>query len=424
MSGFDLKIHGAAPDGSRFSMGISEGKIEAIGAQVSGSSSEEIDFGDALILPGWIDSHVHFNEPGRADWEGLHSGSLALAAGGGTAFFDMPLNSSPPVTNLERLLEKRRIAEEKSHLDFALWGGLTPDSLDFMEEMAEGGAIGFKAFMCHSGLDEYPAADETTLRKGMEIAKRMNLPVAVHAEISHPVEVSGKDMAAWIASRPREFELTAIRLALGLAEETGCALHVVHVTCPEGIDLISEAKQKGTDVTVETCPHYLLLKDGDGCRIGAAAKCAPPLRPAETVAAMWERLRSGAIDTLGSDHSPSSPDLKTGDDMFAIWGGIAGIQHGLPLVLEQEPGLGKQIRGNVAERFRLSGKEPLAPGSDADFIVVKRTRHTITSGELLTRHPVSPYVGKIAGLEIAATYLRGERVTGATKGRFLRPKIS
>ncbi len=421
MSEHDLIIHGTSPGGGPFFLAVSEGKISGVGESVSGSAEHEIDFGPDMIFPGWIDSHVHFNEPGRTSWEGLHTGSLALAAGGGTAFFDMPLNSSPPVANLARLNEKRRIAEEKSHLDFAIWGGLVPDSLAFMQEMAAGGAIGFKAFMCHSGLDEFPPADEKTLREGMKIAKNLGLPVAVHAEISHPMKAKGNDMAAWIASRPREFELTAIRLALGLAEETGCALHIVHVTCHEGIDLISEAKNHGIDVTVETCPHYLLMTEEDACRIGAPAKCAPPERPAETVAAMWDRLRSGAIDTLGSDHSPSSPDLKTGDDMFAIWGGIAGIQHGLPLVLEQDLNLIPQLRCNVVERFRLPQKNSLALGSDADFIVVKHREHTITREELLTRHPISPYIGRTTSLEIAATYLRGEPVGAATKGHFLKP---
>ncbi len=421
MSEHDLIIHGTAPGGGAFSLAVSEGKIAAAGDDVTGSAEREIDFGPDMILPGWIDAHVHFNEPGRTEWEGISTGSLALAAGGGTAYFDMPLNSTPPVTSLGRLEEKRRIAERKSRLDFALWGGLTPDSLDFMEEMAGGGAIGFKAFMCHSGLDEYPAADEKTLRAGMRTAKNLGLPVAVHAEISHSMNVEGKDMAAWIASRPREFELAAIRLALGLAEETGSALHIVHVTCHEGIDLVSEAKSRGIDVTVETCPHYLLMTDEDACHIGAPAKCAPPQRPVETVSALWERFRSGAIDTLGSDHSPSSPDLKTGDDMFAIWGGIAGIQHGLPLVLAQEMNLIPQIRGNVAKRFRLPHKAPFTPGSDADFIIVKCLEHTIAREELLTRHPVSPYIGRTSSLEIAATYLRGEKVTSATRGRFLKP---
>jgi Dihydroorotase and related cyclic amidohydrolases len=302
MSDFDLLVH--TPE---FSLGVLDGLVAASGPSLAGVAKEVLEVPDGRIVPGWIDAHVHFNEPGRTEWEGLETGSLALAAAGGTTFFDMPLNSTPPVVDAASLEKKRLLAGEKAHLDFALWGGLTPDSLAHLEAMAEGGAVGFKAFMCHSGLDEYPFADAATLRRGMKIAAGLNLPVSVHAEISRDLPRAGHDMAAWLASRPQSFEQVAIRLALDLAGETGCALHIVHVTCPEGIDLVTRAKQQGVDVTVETCPHYLLLDEEDAIAIGAPAKCAPPLRPAETVARMWEKLRAGEIDTLGSDHSPSSP---------------------------------------------------------------------------------------------------------------------
>lgn len=374
-----------------------------------------------MILPGWIDAHVHFNEPGRTHWEGLHTGSLALAAGGGTAFCDMPLNSSPPVTNLATFESKKQIALKKSHLDFGLWGALTADSLPNMEGMATAGAMGFKAFMCHSGLEEFPAASPKTLRQGMATAKSLNLPVAVHAEIAAPITVHGKDMAAWLASRPRKFELDAISLALELACETGAALHIVHVTCHEGIALVSTAKKQGIDVTVETCPHDSLLTDEDACRIGAFAKCAPPQRPAATVSSMWQKLRAGEIDTLGSDHSPSSPDLKESEDIFTIWGGIAGIQHGLPLLLEKQADLSALTSANVAERFRFPTKGKLEIGFDADFTVVTKNQNTIRAEDLLTRHPISPYLGFQPRLAIAATYLRGNKVDSHTKGQFLTP---
>lgn len=188
----DLLIHGTAFDGSRISLAIEDATIVAVdGAE---GAREEIDFGESLILPSWIDAHVHFNEPGRTEWEGLATGSRALAAGGGTAFIDMPLNSTPPVISAEALLEKRRIAEEKSCLDFALWGGLTPDSVDQMEAMADAGVIGFKAFMCDSGIDDFLSAHADVLKLGMEKAAARQLPVAVHAEIPHDVEVGGDDM--------------------------------------------------------------------------------------------------------------------------------------------------------------------------------------------------------------------------------------
>ncbi|MBB5351533.1 allantoinase [Haloferula luteola] len=418
---YDLLVHALAPDGQPLSLAVEEGFVVDSGPSVSGSALEEMEAIHAVLLPAWIDSHVHFNEPGRQHWEGIATGSRALAAGGGCAFFDMPLNSSPPVTTRERLEEKRRLAESLSHLDFALWGGLTPDSIRHLPEMAAAGAIAFKAFMCDSGIDEFPAADAATLREGMRIAADLHLPVGVHAEIAQPRQLTGHDMAAWLESRPIDFELDAIQLALDLAHETGCALHIVHVTCPEGIDLVTTAKSAGIDVTVETCPHYLLLDTDDAQRIGAAAKCAPPLRSPATVAALWQRLLSGQIDTLGSDHSPSSPELKIGDDLFAIWGGIAGIQHGLPLLFQHAMDFAPAWSSRVASRFRLPHKGHLLPGFEADFVLVESNSEPISTDQLLTRHPLSPYLGFTPRYRIAETFLRGQRVAAQTRGRFLRP---
>ncbi len=424
MSDHDLIVHT-----SRGSLAIRDGIITDVEPNILGSAHAEIDVGEATILPGWIDAHVHFNEPGRGDWEGLSTGSRALAAGGGTTFFDMPLNSSPPVITRAAFEKKRRIAEQKSCLDFALWGGLTPDSLDHLEAMADAGAIGFKAFMCPSGLAEFQDANPSTLRKGMEIAARIGLPVAVHAEdplvirnhqLAHPP--ASTDMRAWLDSRPIEGELSAIRIALDLAGETGCDLHIVHVTCPEGIDLVTAAKKRGVRVTVETCPHYLLLDDERAIAIGPAAKCAPPIRSLEKVDALWQKLLTGEIDTLGSDHSPAPPALKQGTDIFAIWGGIAGIQHALPLLLSQDQGYIPQFSSNVARRFNLPQKGSLSPGYDADFIILENKPFTITTDQLLTRHPISPYLGMTSAYTIVGTWLRGQKVTPETHGKFLRPQ--
>jgi allantoinase len=422
----DLLIHG-----QNLALAITDGLITAAAPTLTGFAKQEIDARHALILPSWIDAHVHFNEPGRSNWEGLTTGSRALAAGGGTVFFDMPLNSSPPVITRAAFEEKRRLAEEKSCIDFALWGGLTPDSLDHMEAMATAGAIGFKAFMCPSGIDEFQDANPSTLRKGMEISARLGLPVAVHAEdpkvirlhqLAHPPTAT--DMRAWLDSRPIEAELSAIRIAIDLAGETGCQLHIVHVTCPEGIDLVTAAKHQGVNVTVETCPHYLLLDDTAAIAVGPAAKCAPPLRSATTVAALWKKLLSGEIDTLGSDHSPAPLDLKQGTDLFAMWGGIAGIQHALPLLFSRSRAFIPQLSSNVATRFRLPQKGALTPGHHADFIVLKKNPLTITREHLLTRHAISPYLGMTATHTIAATYLRGQKVTPETRGKFLAPQGS
>lgn len=423
MSDFDLLLRSRHLDGRPVAIGIAEGQFQAVAADLSGTATEEIDHTHGFLLPGWIDSHVHFNEPGRTEWEGLATGSRALAAGGGTAFFDMPLNSSPPVLNAETFEAKRIIAEQKSCLDFALWGGLTPDSLDHLEAMAELGAIGFKAFMCPSGLDEFSHADAATLKAGMGKANALNLPVAVHAEINPTTRPTGHDMAAWLTSRPIQLELDAIAIALDLAGETGCALHIVHVSCAEGIDLVTAAKKQGVNVTVETCPHYLLLSDADAIRIGAPAKCAPPLRSIETVEALRQKIRVAEIDTIGSDHSPASPDLKQGDDFFAIWGGIAGIQHGLPLLLDHDLAPAALISNNVAQRFRLANKGGFTLGHDADFSLVTPHSHTLTASALLTSHSISPYLGLTARHQIEATFLRGQRVTFTTRVQFLRPTL-
>lgn len=429
MSDLSLLVHGTFADGNRGSLAIEDGCITSAGPNIKAVADEEIDFGENLILPGWIDAHVHFNEPGRADWEGFTTGARALAAGGGTTFFDMPLNSSPPVITHAAFEEKRRIGENLSCLDFALWAGLTPDSLHHMEAMAAAGAIGFKAFMCPSGLDEFQSVGPSALRQGMEIAARVGLPVAVHAEdpevirlhqLAHPP--ASTNMRAWLDSRPIEAELAAIQIAIELSGETGCDLHIVHVTCPQGIELVTAAKARGVRVTAETCPHYLLLDEHMAIDIGPAAKCAPPLRSAENVAGLWQQLMAGHIDTIGSDHSPSPPELKQGEDIFAIWGGIAGIQHGLPLLLNHGHNLSPLISANVATRFRLTQKGSLTVGHDADFMVLTKKSYTISRESLLTRHAISPYIGLPTDFTITATYLRGQQVNSLTRGKFLAPQ--
>ncbi len=439
MSDFDTLIHGLAvtPYGqTEVSIGILEGQIAAIGSKVKGKAKKTLHLKDGLILPGFIDAHVHFNEPGRTDWEGFETGSTALAAGGATTFFDMPLNSSPPVLDRASFDEKRRIGEEKSRVDFALWGGLTPDSLDHLEAMAEAGAIGFKAFMCPSGLDEFGAADASVLKRGMRIAAKVGLPVAVHAEdpdviakhqAANPCPSPGS-MADWLDSRPISAELSAIRIAIELAAETGCKLHIVHVTCAEGIDLVTQAKRSGVDVTVETCPHYLLLDRAAAIAVGPRAKCAPPIREVARVEALWDRMETGAIDTLGSDHSPSPLDMKQGEDVFAMWGGIAGCQHGLPLLFDGKFGaldpfmLATLASANVAARFGLAGsKGCLAVGMDADFSILRPKPRLIEQADLLDRHKLSPYVGMNLRWQVESTWLRGHIVTAETRGQFVSP---
>jgi allantoinase len=423
----------------RADIGVAGEKIAAIGQEISREARETIDAEGLHVFPGVIDAHVHFNEPGRTDWEGIETGSNAVAAGGGTLFFDMPLNAHPPTLDAASFELKRAAAAKSSRVDYAFWGGLTSANLDRMEELADSGVIGFKAFMCSSGIDDFLFADEATLRAGMKRAAALRLPVAVHAEseamtvrLARAAAASRRTSARdFMDSRPIEAELEAIGRALAMAGETGCRLHVVHVSCAAGVRLITEARARGVDATCETCPHYLVLTDEDVERLGPVAKCAPPLRSAREQEALWAELLAGRILTVGSDHSPSPPAMKAGADFFKVWGGISGAQHLLPLLLSREFDLSllaRVLSANVAERFQLpSSKGKLAVGCDADLALVKLDDNVeIKAEELFYRHRQSPYIGRHLRASVQRTILRGQtiyqagRLMGVPAGRLVR----
>ena len=461
MKALDLILRGGTvvmPDGERpTDLGIADGKIVSFSG---GAARTEIDATGLHVFPGVIDSHVHFNEPGRTDWEGLETGARALAAGGGTLFFDMPLNAYPPTCDAASFDLKRAAAEKKSVTDFAFWGGLVPGNADKMEALAERGVVGFKAFMSNSGVEDFSCVDDATLREGMKRAAKLKLPVAVHAEsetltgrLAREKIAAGKtSIRDYLASRPVAAELEAIRRAIDLAGETGCALHVVHVSSGEGVALIAAAKKSGVDVTGETCPHYLVLTEDDMEKLGAVAKCAPPLRPAGVQEDLWRHLLAGDVTTIGSDHSPSPPELKTGPDFFKVWGGISGGQHTLPLLLtEWNAGLrhGKLeltvnstepcrrpafqlvadlLSTNVASRFNLPRKGKIAAGFDADFALVDlRRSFTVAKEELFYRHQQSPYLGRALTGRVVQTILRGNtvfkdgQIVSTPAGRLVKP---
>src|ERR1700735_2605919 len=307
----DLVVRGDATD-----IAIEDGKIVAIGPQLPGAA-EEIDARGLHVFPGLIDVHLHFNEPGRTEWEGAATGSRALAAGGGTLFFDMPLNSSPCTVNADAFDRKHDALAKSSITDFALWGGLIPGNLPEMAELADRGVVGFKAFLCDSGLPEFPRADDLTLFDGLREAARLGLPVAVHAESQQltqglaqrvPPQDRGS-VRSFLTSRPVIAELEAIQRATLLAREAGAKLHIVHVSSGRGVALAAEARAQGTDVSIETCPHYLFFTAEDVETLGAVAKCAPPLRDSADRDALWEQLLAGTVDIVASDHSPAPPDM-------------------------------------------------------------------------------------------------------------------
>jgi allantoinase len=423
-------------------LAVAEGRIVAIAPEVEGTSAAEIDATGLHLFPGVIDAHVHFDEPGRTEWEGFVSGSRAFAAGGGTSYFDMPLNAHPPTIDGPSFDQKLAAAQAGSLVDFALWGGLVPGNLDQLDDLAARGVIGLKAFMSTTGTDDFQAADDLTLYEGMARAAQLDLLVAVHAESDQITGALARRAVAagrtgvrdYLISRPVIAELEAIGRAIAFAAETGCALHIVHVSTGRGVALVAEAQARGVDVSCETCAHYLALTEDDVERIGAAAKCAPPLRPQADQDALWHQIAAGTLAMVTSDHSPAPPTMKTGDDFFAIWGGIAGCQSTLPVLLTVGyearnlplPMIATLLSGYVARRFRLHGKGQLAPGFDADLAFVDLAHEgTLTAEQLQYRHRISPYVGRRFRGRIVRTMLRGQtvvwegRVVGREGGRMV-----
>jgi allantoinase len=450
MPAYDLIIRNATvvqPDRvAQADLAVADGLIAAIGAELAGGARAEVDGAGLHLLPGLIDAHVHFNEPGRAEWEGFASGTRALAAGGATCFFDMPLNAHPPTIDAASFDLKAAAARQASLVDFALWGGLVPGNLEHMEALAERGVVGFKAFMSNSGIDDFSAVDDLTLYEGMRCAADLALPVAVHAESDQITGALARRAVAagragvrdYLESRPVLAELEAISRAILLAEETGCALHIVHVSSGRGVAMVAAARQRGVDVSCETCPHYLVLTEDDVERIGALAKCAPPLRPAAEREALWKHLRAGTLPMVASDHSPAPADMKTGDDFFRIWGGISGCQSTLSLLIGAgviERGLplttlASVTAGFVAERFGLAGRKGrLAVGADADCVLVDLGASApLAANDLFYRHQHSPYAGMTLRGRVARTLLRGQTVfldgqpVGAPGGRLVTPQ--
>lgn len=427
-------------------LGIADGRIIALAATVAGRAQTEIDATGLHVFPGLIDSHVHFNEPGRTEWEGIRTGSSALAAGGGTLFFDMPLNAHPPTLDAASFDLKHQAAAQSSLTDFALWGGLVPENLDHLPALAERGVIGFKAFMSNSGIADFARADTATLRAGMRRAAQLGRLVAVHAESEVLTQQLAQVRIAagrwtirdYLDSRPVAAELEAIRMAIDLAGETGCALHIVHVSSGAGVALVTAARATGADVTCETCPHYLVLTETDVEALGAVAKCAPPLRDAAEREKLWQRLLAGEITTVGSDHSPAPPDLKTDPNFFKVWGGISGVQQTLPLLLTEGyvnrqaalSLLAKLTSFQVAERFGLPAtKGRLAPGADADLALVDlRQNFTVRTDGLFYRHRQTPYAGRVLTGTVVQTILRGTtlfkhgRIVSSPMGRLVKPR--
>ncbi|HUQ86664.1 MAG TPA: allantoinase AllB [Vicinamibacterales bacterium] len=418
------------PDGMQpATIRIDDGRITAVVRGTSGSlpaPGTTIDAGAAVVMPGLVDTHVHLNDPGREEWEGFETGTLAAAAGGVTTLVDMPLNSIPSTTNVAALEAKRRSAAGRCHVDVGFWGGVVPGNAGDIEPLARAGVLGFKAFLSPSGVDEFDHVSESDLREAMPIIAATGLPLLVHAE--WPALLRDPDpradphsYATWLDSRPTTAEQKAIDVLIELSAQTKARVHIVHLASADALSSIGGARAKGIPLTVETCPHYLTFAAEDVADGDTALKCAPPIREGEHRELLWRALVDGRIDLIATDHSPAPAKLKHIEDgnFIKAWGGIASLQITLPIVWSGAAARKIPIHRVAAwmssAPARLAGLEgrkgAIAPGYDADLVIFDPDREMIVdASRLYHRHAVTPYDGSRLRGVVMATMLRGEIV--------------
>ena len=412
------------------------------------AGAELFDFGDLVLLPGLVDSHVHINEPGRTEWEGFETATQAAAAGGVTTLVDMPLNCVPETIDVPALEAKRVAAQAKAWVDWAAWGGVVRGNAESLESLARAGVPGFKCFLIHSRIDGFAWVDETDLREALEKLRGTGLPLLAHAEVAGPVGAATQALdrmsadwrkySTYLRSRPDAAEIEAIELLIRLAEEFQTPIHIVHLSSAKALPFLRDARERDVPVTVETCAHYLWF---DAAQIPDGAtqyKCAPPIRDAGNREALWNALNEGLIEMVITDHSPCPPEMKRREPDGEIarwdqsWGGIASLGLALPVLWT-----GMNQRGIRLERIgewmaagpaRLAGmsrrKGVIAVGADADFAVFDPdARWTVAPSDLRFRHKISPYLGAELRGRVLETWLRGAPVfragahVGEARGR-------
>jgi allantoinase len=404
------------PDGQRpATVKIRGDRIVEVGEYESGEGE---DLGQLALLPGLVDPHVHLNEPGRTEWEGFATGTAAAAAGGITTVVDMPLNSSPVTTSAAALDAKRTAASGKLHVDVGFHGGLIPGNESQIGELLDEGVLGVKAFLCHSGIDDFPAATARELRAAMPLLANRGVPLLAHAELVKPApEMSDpRRYADYLATRPSSFERDAIELLVDLCRETGCATHIVHLADAGSLPLLYEARQMGLPVTVETCPHYLTFTAEEIPDGATQYKCAPPIRDAANREALWQALSEGVIDFVASDHSPCPPEMKRlAEGRFDLaWGGVSSLQLSLSVVWTESSKRGHTLADVVRwlchGPARLIKREVgIQPGMKANVVVFDPDASFVVRGEQLHhRHSMTPYEGRTMCGVVQRVYLRGK----------------
>jgi allantoinase len=411
----------------------------------------------SILMAGLVDSHVHVNEPGRTEWEGFETATRAAAAGGITTIIDMPLNSIPPTTTFAALSEKLAAAKNKCLVDVGFWGGVVPGNTGELAALLDAGVVGFKCFLIHSGVDEFPNVTEQDLRLALPELTRLGASLIVHAEVPGPISRTGipacpnvdeKEIGTdrnvcptryetFLASRPRAAENEAVELMIKLAREFGTRVHIVHHSSGDVLGELRAAKNEGLKITAETCPHYLTLAAEEIPDGATEFKCCPPIRERENCEQLWAALSDGTLDMIVSDHSPCPPEMKLGDsgDFLAAWGGISSLQLRLPLVWTEAQRRGHSLndlsRWLCAAPAQLVGlqnrKGKIAAGFDADLVIWNPQKQFAVAGQLLHhRHKLTPYEGKTLFGVVEKTFLRGRKIydegefVGEPSGLFLR----
>jgi allantoinase len=413
------------PDGVRAaSLELHAGRIAAICPY---DRAVDIDAGEKYILPGFVDTHVHINDPGRTEWEGFPSATRAAAAGGITTLVDMPLNNLPETTTVENLRAKESVARGRCWVDYGFWGGVVADNQQHIGALASAGVLGYKCFLVDPGIDGFTMVTRAQLERAMPAVAASGLPLLVHAELPGPIEEAskhpgdGKRYSSYLASRPDLAEVEASRLMIQLSRKYGCRVHIVHLSSAEALPDLRAARAEGLPVTVETCPHYLHFASEDIGDGATQVKCAPPIRSRANRELLWQALLDGAIDLIASDHSPCLPEMKTrgAGNFFEAWGGVASLQISLAVVWTdaRRRGIGIEhvVRWMSEQPAKLAGldhrKGSIRVGHDADLVVFDPdASQRVDAAQLQHRHPITPYHGETLEGIVEMTFVRGEKV--------------
>ncbi|TWP35438.1 allantoinase AllB [Leekyejoonella antrihumi] len=430
MTDLDLVIRaarGVLPGGERgATIGVKGGVITVVEPQGADLTAPQvIDLADdEVLLPGVVDSHVHVNDPGRTDWEGFTSATRAAAAGGVTTLIDMPLNSIPPTVTVDALEIKRKVAVDQAFIDVGFWGGAVPGNVPDLRPLHEQGVFGFKCFLLHSGVDEFPPLTPDEVEAAMREIQSFDGLLIVHAEDSHSIDGApqhgGTHYRDFLTSRPREAENLAIKHVIEGARRTGCRVHILHVSSSDALPMIAAARKEGVQISTETCPHYLSFTAEDIPDGATQFKCCPPIRESDNRDALWEGLRDGTIDQIVSDHSPSTIDLKnleTGD-FGTAWGGISSLQLGLAAIWTQARERGfdltdvsRWMSQAPARQTRLQRKGRIEVGQDADFAVFAPDETFVVDVKALHhKNAITPYAGRTLSGVVRKTILRGRTI--------------